>query len=103
MNTLSPYQKRIGLLEGGCNGGLSILVTMCGKSVDLLWLCERGHSVIGIEISPIAVGQLFTDNSIPVTITGVCVCVCARAFAFSFTCVGRGSVHGYITVTNASK
>ena len=64
-------QKQMSLLEDGCTGGLSVLVTMCGKSVDLLWLCSRGHSVTGIEISPLAVQQFFTESSIPFTTTGV--------------------------------
>ena len=46
------------MIEDGCCGGLSILVPMCGRSLDLLWLCSRGHSVTGVEISSIAVGQL---------------------------------------------
>ena len=62
----------IDLLTGGDNG-LSVLVsTMCGKSVDLEWLCSRGHSVTGVELSPLAVEQFFKENSIPHTVTGVC-------------------------------
>ena len=53
-----------------------MLVTMCGKTVDLEWLCSRGHSVTGVELSPLAVEQYFKENSIPHTVTGVCVCVC---------------------------
>jgi thiopurine S-methyltransferase len=30
------------------------LVPMCGKSVDLVWLAERGHEVVGVDISEIA-------------------------------------------------
>ena len=56
-----------------------MLVTMCGRSVDLKWLCSRGHSVTGVELSPLAVEQYFKGNSIPHTVTGVCtrMCVCA--------------------------
>ena len=63
-------QSRIDLLENGYMKGLSILVTMCGKTVDLHWLCARGHSVTGVEISPVAVHQIFTENSIPFGVTG---------------------------------
>jgi thiopurine S-methyltransferase len=62
-------EKHIGLLEDSGGSGRSILVTMCGKSVDLLWLCSRGHSVTGVELSPIAVDQLFQENSVPYTVT----------------------------------
>ena len=67
-------QKHVDLLDGGRGGTrLSILVTMCGKSVDLLWLCSRGHSVTGVELSPIAVEQFFKENCVPHIVTGVCI------------------------------
>ena len=72
------------LLTGGDNG-LSVLVTMCGRTVDLKWLCSRGHSVTGVELSPLAVEQYFKENSIPHTVTGVYVgggregCICFNA------------------------
>ena len=31
-----------------------VLVPLCGKSEDLRWLAERGHEVVGVELSPIA-------------------------------------------------
>ena len=30
------------------------LVPLCGKSVDLVWLAERGHNVVGLDLSDIA-------------------------------------------------
>ena len=65
----SFQQRRVGLLEEK-RGPLSILVTMCGKTLDLLWLCSRGHSVTGAELSSVAVDQFFKENSVPYTITG---------------------------------
>ena len=50
--------------------GVSILVTMCGKSVDMIWLCERGFSVTGVELTEKAVKEFFEDNSIPYTVKG---------------------------------
>lgn len=41
-----------------------VLVPLCGKSLDLLWLTEQGHEVIGVEISPIAVKDFFAENHI---------------------------------------
>lgn len=38
--------------------GQTVLVPLCGKSLDLLWLRQQGHSVIGIELSDIAIQQL---------------------------------------------
>ena len=66
-----PYKKHVDLMLGG-GSELSVLVTMCGKSVDLLWLCSRGHSVTGVELSSIAVEQLFQESSIPHTVEGEC-------------------------------
>jgi thiopurine S-methyltransferase len=42
-----------------------VFVPLCGKSLDLLWLRERGHSVVGVELSPIAVEALVTEHGIP--------------------------------------
>ncbi len=36
-----------------------IFVPLCGKSLDLLWLAAQGHSVVGVELSPIAVRAFF--------------------------------------------
>jgi thiopurine S-methyltransferase len=41
-----------------------VFVPLCGKSLDLLWLRERGHAVVGVELSPIAVEALFTEHGI---------------------------------------
>lgn len=39
-----------------------ILVPLCGKSMDMVWLSEQGYEVIGIELSPIAVKAFFAEN-----------------------------------------
>lgn len=41
-----------------------ILVPLCGKSRDLVWLALRGHQVIGIELSSIAVKAFFEENNL---------------------------------------
>lgn len=41
-----------------------VLVPLCGKSQDILWLASQGHEVIGIEISPIAVEDFFIENGL---------------------------------------
>ena len=48
------------LTEGKEN--LSIFITLCGNSPDLVWLCEKGYSVVGCEISAKAVEQLFENR-----------------------------------------
>lgn len=42
--------------------GSRIFVPLCGKSLDLAWLAAQGHTVIGVELSPIAVRALFKGN-----------------------------------------
>jgi thiopurine S-methyltransferase len=43
--------------ELNVSGG-NVLVPLCGKSLDLLWLRERGFHVTGIELSAVAVESL---------------------------------------------
>ena len=42
--------------------GCRILVPMCGKSLDMLWLEEQGHEVVGIEVAEQAVRAFFEEN-----------------------------------------
>lgn len=42
----------------------SVLVPLCGKSLDVRWLAERGHTVIGVELSPIAIAALFAERGV---------------------------------------
>lgn len=42
--------------------GSRVLVPLCGKSLDLMWLAEQGHEVVGIELSPIAVREFFREH-----------------------------------------
>ena len=43
---------------------ISLLLPMCGRSPDLLWLAEQGHTVTGIEWSERAVKQFFQDSEV---------------------------------------
>lgn len=40
-----------------------VLVPLCGKSLDLLWLAGRGHRVLGIELSEKAVEDFSASNN----------------------------------------
>lgn len=47
-----------------------VLVPLCGKSYDLIWLAEHSKKVIGCEISETAVLQFFSENNLtPATST----------------------------------
>lgn len=41
-----------------------VLVPLCGKSADLLWLAAQECLVLGVELSPLAVEQLFAENQL---------------------------------------
>lgn len=41
--------------------GRRVLVPLCGKSVDMLWLEEQGNSVFGVELSGIAIQAFFAE------------------------------------------
>lgn len=44
--------------------GSRVLVPLCGKSKDMLWLAEQGYQVIGVEISEQLVINFFKENKI---------------------------------------
>lgn len=47
-----------------------VLVPLCGKTPDMMWLCRQGHHVLGVELSPLAVEQFFaTHDLVPETAT----------------------------------
>lgn len=41
-----------------------VLVPLSGKSLDLLWLAEQNHRVLGVELSPLAVEQFFDEHDL---------------------------------------
>ncbi len=38
-----------------------VLVPLCGKSYDMVWLAQQGHQVIGVELSAIACEAFFNE------------------------------------------
>lgn len=44
--------------------GSRVFVPLCGKSLDMLWLAQQGHQVIGVELSPIAVEDFFAEQGL---------------------------------------
>ncbi|MCG6192864.1 thiopurine S-methyltransferase [Leptospira sp. FAT2] len=41
--------------------GARIFVPLCGKTLDISWLLSKGYRVAGIELSKIAIDQLFSQ------------------------------------------
>ncbi len=45
--------------------GAEVLVPLCGKSLDMLWLHQQGFKVLGVELSEIAAKAFFDENDLP--------------------------------------
>ncbi len=43
----------------GLGDDARVLVPLCGKSLDLAWLAQRGHRVRGVELSRLAIEDFF--------------------------------------------
>jgi thiopurine S-methyltransferase len=41
-----------------------VFVPLCGKSLDMAWLRRLGHSILGIELSPLAVTDFFKEQGL---------------------------------------
>lgn len=49
--------------------GARVLVPLCGKSLDMLWLAAQGYQVLGVELSRQAVEDFFTEHGLQVQVT----------------------------------
>ena len=45
-------------------GNENVLVPLCGKSLDMIWLTEQGHTVLGVELNPKALTEFLAENNI---------------------------------------
>lgn len=70
-------QNQIGFHQEQCNAhlqqfwdqvgaapGSTVFVPLSGKSLDMVWLRGRGHPVLGIELSRLAVEAFFEENGL---------------------------------------
>ena len=44
--------------------GRHVLVPLCGKSVDLLWLARAGNTVVGVELAEVAAQAFFKEQAL---------------------------------------
>ena len=96
-NWIERWEKgRTGWHEPSGNAGLKmhwpgdvagkrVLVPLCGKSPDLLWLADQGHEVVGVELSGIAVRAFFEDNRLAYECEPAGALVAFRASGFPIT------------------
>ncbi len=54
---LQKHWSALGLPQGS-----RVFVPLAGKSLDMLWLAQQGHRVLGVELSPLAVEQFFAEQ-----------------------------------------
>ncbi len=77
-------QGQIGFHEGQANAllvrhfatlnlaqGARVFVPLCGKTRDIAWLLAQGHRVVGAELSPLAIEQLFAELGVAPKITPI--------------------------------
>lgn len=48
----------------GAAPGSRVFVPLAGKSRDMLWLAARGHRVLGVEVSALAVAAFFAEHGL---------------------------------------
>ncbi len=56
-----------------------ILVPLCGKTLDMLWLSKRCHTVIGSELIEKAVVDFFQENQLEYTVSEAMPLHCYRS------------------------
>ena len=48
----------------GVAPGAKVFVPLAGKSLDLAWFASRGHRVLGVELSQLAIEQFFAEHGL---------------------------------------
>lgn len=46
-----------------------VLLPLCGKTQDIAWLLEQGYQIVGVELSSLAIKELFNALGLNVSIT----------------------------------
>ena len=63
LSEVNPYLLRhwpqLSLVDGA-----KVLVPLCGKSLDLMWLASHGFQVMGVELSEQAVEAFFSEQNL---------------------------------------
>lgn len=50
--------------------GSRVFVPLCGKSLDMVWLADRGHAVFGVELSAAACEEFFAEHGLTPEVSG---------------------------------
>ncbi|HET9047998.1 MAG TPA: thiopurine S-methyltransferase [Chiayiivirga sp.] len=75
----------------GVAPGCRVLVPLCGKSLDMAWLAARGHQVLGVDVSELAIEQFLSEHHLEAQVhrsamgthyrAGAIELICGDAFA----------------------
>lgn len=71
---LIKHFKQLNLVKGN-----RIFLPLCGKTRDIFWLLSNNFQIVGIELSELAVQQLFEDLKIEANIYKIAGIKCYRA------------------------
>ncbi|MDG4812326.1 thiopurine S-methyltransferase [Hydrogenovibrio sp. 3SP14C1] len=59
---LATYWEKLNL-----EGHEQVLVPLCGKSLDMLWLSQQGHAVLGVELNKPALQAFLSEHNLQAT------------------------------------
>jgi thiopurine S-methyltransferase len=68
------------------DAGSSVFVPLCGASVDMVWLAEQGHRVVGVDVSPLAAERFFALVELTPSVLTVGSFTVSAAGAYEFWC-----------------
>jgi len=108
-------QNQIGFHQGDVNPhliahsdalpspGSRLLVPLCGNTLDMIWLAQRGYQVVGVELSKLAAEAFAEEQGLDATVEqhGAFVCYRMRNIdvlcgdIMSLTAQQLGPVQGY--------
>ena len=66
LSDVNPHLKKW-IEHAPLEKGDTLLVPLCGKSIDLIWLASLDFKVIGVELSEIAIAQFIEEHDLDVT------------------------------------
>lgn len=55
----------------GVGNGETVLVPLCGKTLDMVWLADQGYDVVGVELSERAVDEFFAERGVEADVRNV--------------------------------
>ena len=85
------------LVTVGHGSSLHIFVPLCGKTTDMLWLAEKGHTVVGVEFVKMPIMNFFAENNL--SFTTECVDIPAGGSQLLYRCSNEGK---NITILHSS-